>query len=80
MQGTKSGANAEDLAEEAHIEEVIVKGKKKGKHSSSNIEGEGLYGGKTLSETDIEDWAKVVKTLKNFWQQKKIKVLLGLLT
>ncbi|OVE53938.1 hypothetical protein [Chryseobacterium mucoviscidosis] len=62
LQGAKNGAKAEDLAEEAHdIEEVIVKGKKKGKHSSNNIEGEGLYGGKILSETDIEDWAKILK-------------------
>lgn len=62
LQGSKNGAKAEDLAEEAKdIEEVIIKGKKKDKHSSSNIEGEGLYGGKILSKTEIEDWAKILK-------------------
>lgn len=62
LQGAKNGAKAEDFAEDAKdIEEVVLQGKKKGKHSSSNIEGEGLYGGKNLSKAEIEDWAIILK-------------------
>lgn len=62
--GAKNGTKADDLAEEVHnIEEVIIKGKKKNReeYTSNNIGGDGLYGGKVLSKTEIEDWAKILK-------------------
>lgn len=35
--------------------------RKNKKYSPDNIKGDGVYGGKILSEADIEDWAKLLK-------------------